>query len=255
MRLEKKSVIVTGAARGIGNATARRMAEEGGSIVAVDIDEEGVMRTATELRDAGFVASGVVADVSTANGNREIVHKAVKLYGGVDVFHANAAIAHFAEVVETEEADWDRVHAVNLKGVFLGVRAAIPHMRHRRGGSIIFTSSVLGDVGDAGLPAYGAAKGGLRALCRSIAVGYGSDNIRCNTICPGDVETRLVIDFLAKQDDPQAARKQLIDEYPLGRLASPEDVANVAVFLASEEAGYLTGTDIVVDGGLLATCY
>ncbi len=147
------------------------------------------------------------------------------------------------------------MHATNLRSVYLGVRHALPHLREGGGGSVIMTASVLGIVGDPDLPAYGAMKGGLRALCRSLAAAHGPENIRVNTICPGDVETSMVREFFAYQPDPEAARRELTERYPLRRFATPRDVANVAVFLASDDANYLTGIDIVVDGGLLARIY
>jgi len=147
------------------------------------------------------------------------------------------------------------MHATNLRGAFLGIKACLPAMRGRGGGSIVITASLLGIVGDPDLPAYGAAKGGLRAMCRSLATSLGPENIRVNTICPGDVETPLLQEFFDFQPDPAAARKEVTDRYPLRRFAAPRDVANVAVFLASDEASYLTGIDVVVDGGLLARIY
>lgn len=144
---------------------------------------------------------------------------------------------------------------MNLRGVFLGAKQAIPELRRRGGGAIVITASLLGIVGDPDLAAYGAMKGGLRSLCKSMAVAYGPDQIRVNTICPGDVETPLLKDFFDYQANPEEARKEITDRYPLRRFADPRDVANVAVFLASPVGSYVTGTDIVVDGGLLARIY
>ena len=150
--------------------------------------------------------------------------------------------------------EWETTHATNLRAAFLATQASVPAMRDNGGGAIIFTASVLGLVGDPDLPAYGAMKGGLRALCRSAATAHGPDNGRCNTICPGDVETPLVQEFLNFQPAPEAARKEITDRYPLRRLAQPADVA-AASFLGSDDAAYITGTDILVDGGLLARVY
>ncbi len=146
------------------------------------------------------------------------------------------------------------MHTVNLKGVYLGCKAAIPHLVHG-GGSLIFIASVLGIVGDGDLAAYGAAKGGLRAMCRSIAVAYGPQQIRCNTICPGDVRTEIFDEYIERAADPQAELTRLLGFYPLGRIASPRDVARTAVFLASDDSAYITGTDLVLDGGLLGKVY
>jgi len=254
MRLERKVAIVTGAGRGIGAAIAGRFAVESASVICADIDGGSAQRTEAAILAAGGTARAVEADVSTVKGNRDMVDAALAL-GGLDVFHANAAIQVMGRLEETSEADWDALHAANLRGVYLGIREALPQLRARGGGSIIITASLLGIVGDADMPAYGAMKGGLRALCRSLAAAHGPENIRCNTICPGDVETPMGADFFEHQADPDAARAEILERYPLRRFASPEDVANVALFLASDEASYLTGIDVVVDGGLLARIY
>lgn len=254
LRLEGKVAIVTGAGRGIGAGTARRFAEEGAQVVCADIRGEAAEETAELARKAGGRAVAVEADVSSAAGNRAMVEAAGAL-GGLDIFHANAAIQIMGLLEATQEDDWDALHATNLRGVYLGIREALPLLRQRGGGSIIITASLLGIVGDPDMPAYGAMKGGLRAMCRALATAHGPEQIRCNTICPGDVETPMLADFFAHQPDPEAARAQVTERYPLRRFATPEDVANVALFLASDEASYLNGIDMVVDGGLLARIY
>jgi NAD(P)-dependent dehydrogenase (short-subunit alcohol dehydrogenase family) len=181
-----------------------------------------------------------------------MVAETVGAFGGLDVLHANAAVQLMGRLEDTTEEQWDRTHATNLKGVFLGVKHALPHFRARGGGSIIMTASLLGYVGNPDLPAYGAMKGGLRSLCRSLATAYGPENIRVNTICPGDVDTPLLQEYFDGHADPEASRREIMDRYPLQRFATPRDIANVALFLASEEASYLTGIDVVVDGGLFA---
>jgi len=197
----------------------------------------------------------MMADVSKAEDNLRAVTYAEQAFGPLNAFIANAAVIHFADALATSEEDWDSIHSVNLKGVYLGVRAVLPSLRRSGGGNIILLASVLGFVGDPLLTAYGATKGGLRAMCRSLAVAYGSEKIRCNTICPGDIETEMMRSQLALEHDPDATRARILCQYPLQRFASPQDVANAATFLLSDRATYITGTDLVVDGGLLAKCY
>jgi NAD(P)-dependent dehydrogenase (short-subunit alcohol dehydrogenase family) len=251
-RLAGKSAIVTGAAQGIGRASAVRFAEEGAFVTCVDVKAELVHATAQAIEQAGGRAQPVVADIATDEGNARMVESAVAAGGGLDVLHANAAVQIMARLEDTSEEQWDRTHATNLRGVYLGIKRALPHLRRRGGGSIIITASLLGYVGNADLPAYGAMKGGLRALCRSLATAHGVDNIRVNTICPGDVDTPLLQEYFDEQADPGAARQEIIERYPMGRFATPRDVANAALFLASDDASYITGTDIIVDGGLYA---
>ena len=251
-RLAGRTAIVTGAAQGIGRATAMRFGEEGAFVTCVDIQADLVNETALTITRAGGQALPVVADIATNDGNDHMIRATVDASGGLDILHANAAVQIIARLEETSEEQWDRTHATNLRGVFLGIKHALPHLRDRGGGSIIITSSLLGYVGNPDLPAYGAMKGGLRALCRSLATAHGPDNIRVNTICPGDVDTPLLQEYFDEQPDPAAARREIMDRYPMRRFATPLDVANVALFLASDEAKYVTGTDIIVDGGLFA---
>jgi NAD(P)-dependent dehydrogenase (short-subunit alcohol dehydrogenase family) len=255
MQLNGQSLLVTGAARGVGEAIAYGAAGEGARVTAVDQDPAGLGRLKERVQAQGLEIQTVVADISTTDGNALAVARAETHSGPLNAFVANAAVIRFADTLATTEEDWDAIHRVNLKGVHLGVQAALPSLRRAGGGSIILLSSVLGVVGDPLLPAYGATKGGLRAMCRSIAIAYAADNIRCNTICPGDIETDMMRAQLELEADPAAARERLLAHYPLRRFASPQDVANAAIFLASDRASYITGTDLFVDGGLLARCY
>jgi NAD(P)-dependent dehydrogenase (short-subunit alcohol dehydrogenase family) len=255
MRLKGKVAVVTGAARGVGAAIVGALAREGAAVVAVDVRAEGLEEAVRSLRAKGGAVTAIAADISTKGGNSSAVSCAVREYGGLDCLVANAAIQRFGKLADTPEGVWDEVQAVNLKGVYLGCQAAIPEMIRRGGGSLILTASVLGIVGDADLAAYGAAKGGLRALCRSAAVAYGPHQIRCNTICPGDIRTEIFDEYIGRAADPAAELQRLCALYPLGRIASPEDVANAAVFLASDESTFITGTDLLIDGGLLAKVY
>jgi NAD(P)-dependent dehydrogenase (short-subunit alcohol dehydrogenase family) len=253
--VEGQSVLVTGAARGVGEAIARSAARQGARVTAVDQDPTGLASLAEEGRLQGLQIQTMVADISTTQGNADAVACAEHHFGPLNTFIANAAVIRFADTLATTEEDWDAIHRVNLRGVHLGIQAALPSIRRSGGGSLILLASVLGVVGDPLLPAYGAAKGGLRALCRSVAVAYGGENIRCNTICPGDIETDMMRVQFELDENPRQARERTLSHYPLRRFASPQDVANAAVFLASDHANYITGTDLIVDGGLLARCY
>lgn len=255
MTLEGKVAIVTGAGRGVGEATALRLAEAGAAVACVDVDGERAAATAGTIEQNYRSVCAIEADVSTEAGNRRMLEETLAQFGGLDVLHANAAVQYLGPLEATPVDEWARMQATNLEGVYLGIRHALPHLRRRGGGAIIITASALGIVGDPDLPAYGAMKGGVRALCRAVATAHGPENIRCNTICPADVETPMNVAFFDHQPDPEAARRAITDRYPLRRFASPRDVANVVAFLASDEASYLTGIDILVDGGLLARIY
>ena len=176
--------------------------------------------------------------------------------GRLDVIVNNAAIQVAGPLHETTEADWDRVHQVNLKGVFFGCKHAVIAMRKDgHGGSIVNVASILGIVGDPLLPAYGAAKGGVLALTRSIATGYGPEGIRANAICPGDIDTPMVQAYFDESPDPAQARAAVEHEYPLRRIASPDEIGGVVAFLASDTSSFVNGHALVADGGLLADCY
>lgn len=256
MRLQGKVAIVTGAAGGIGSATCRRFAEEGCSVVCVDRSSDPLSQLVEEITNStGAPALAVTADVSSDEGNRAAVAAANDNFGGLDIFHANAATQIMNRLEATAFDDWSTQFRTNLYGVASGFRHALPALRARGGGSLIATASVLGIVGDPDLPAYGAMKGGLRALVRSLATAHGAEDIRVNSICPGDVETPLLDEYFSFQPDPAAAKTRVVAQYPLGRLARPEDIANAALFLASDESSYISGVDIIIDGGLLAKIY
>jgi len=255
MQLKGKVVIVTGAGSGIGKASAELFAEEGAKVVAVDWNRDNGENTAAAIRDLGHEAVFCYADVSKREDAEAMVRTSVEKYGRLDVLFNNAAVQIMATLVDTTEETWDRIHSVNLKGVFLGCKFAIPVMVRTGGGSIINMASILGFVGDPDLAAYCAAKGGVMNLTRVAALTYGPQGIRVNCICPGDVNTPMVEDYFNKAPNPEQLRQEVSSKYALRRIATPKEVAQVAVFLASDASSFITGSALVVDGGLTVKCY
>lgn len=234
----------------MGEASCLQFAEAGWSVACVDMDEKRVGQVARQIDSSGGESIAVVADVSTAEGNRRMVDDTFQAFGGLDALHTNATLRAEPMSEASTLADWDRLHHLTLRGAFLGIKHVIPGLRKRGGGAIVMTTAPIGGVGD---PRLAAMSGGLRSLCRSAATGYGRENIRVNTICPGTVETSALRKTLAaERSNPEVVLREIAERLPLRRLALPRDVAKVAVFLASPEASYVSGTDIVVDGGLLA---
>jgi NAD(P)-dependent dehydrogenase (short-subunit alcohol dehydrogenase family) len=201
------------------------------------------------------IGSYVHADVSRESDVAALLAAALERHGRVDVMVNNAAIQIEEELAETSEEQLDRVLGTNLKGVFFGCKHAVLTMRPAGGGVIVNVASILALVGDGILAAYCAAKGGVLGITRATAVQYGSAGIRCNAICPGDIDTPLVQAYFDTADDPAALRAEVSAEYPLGRIAQPREIARAVVFLASDDASFMSGQPLVVDGGLLATCY
>jgi len=250
MRLEGRVAIVTGAgSAGIGRAVCERFAEEGALVAAWDIAEAGVKETVDLVRKAGGQAEGFVVDVSNEEQVKRGVEGVVSAFGKIDILVNNAGVMHNA-TVETDDPDaWDRLFGVNLKGAFYCSRHVVPYMRGRPGCAIVNTGSVTGIMGFPNLAAYSASKGALHSLTRSMAMDYAPEGIRVNAIAPGTVDTPILHCFLAGTRDPEKARAAFIAIHPLGRLATPRDIANAALFLASDESAFVTGHTLVVDGG------
>jgi meso-butanediol dehydrogenase/(S,S)-butanediol dehydrogenase/diacetyl reductase len=246
-RLANKVAIVTGGASGIGAATVRRFAVEGARVVIADIDDQGGERVAAEVGAAGGTAAFRHTDVTSLPDLEAAVALAVSRFGGLDVIHNNAASSGGGYVGEIDVAVWEQTLRVMLTSVFYGMRAAIPALLARGGGSIVNTSSVEGFFGEIMAAPYCTAKAGMLGLTRTVALEYGRRGIRANCICPGAVDTPML--RLMNQFAPRP-REEIAAAHALGRLLRPEEIANVALFLASDESSAITGAAIVADGGL-----
>jgi NAD(P)-dependent dehydrogenase (short-subunit alcohol dehydrogenase family) len=251
MRLAHKVALITGAGSGIGYRTAVLFASEGASVVAVDIDRSAVTQTVEVIRQQGGRAVPFKADVSSDGDCRAMVEVAEKEYGALHVLFNNAGVSHAddSDAVQTMEEIWDFTFAVNVKGVFLGCKYGIQAIRRAGGGSVINTASFVAKVG-AATPqlAYTASKGAVLSMTRELAVVHARENIRVNALCPGPLRTKLLMQYL---DTEQKKQRRLI-HIPMGRFGEPAEVANAALWLASDESSYVTGAEFMVDGGLTA---
>jgi NAD(P)-dependent dehydrogenase (short-subunit alcohol dehydrogenase family) len=251
MRLKDKVCLITGGGSGIGKSSCLAFAKEGARVVVVDLKKETAEETAHEIASNGGTAVAFGADISKAKDAEGMVAFAEKAYGRLDVAFNNAGIFHPKDdsVTNTAEEIWDLVIDVNLKGVFLGCQYEIPALQRAGGGSIINTASFVALVGAAAPQiAYTASKGGVLAMTREIAVEFARQNIRCNALCPGPVETPLLAELLS---DPARRQRRLV-HIPMGRFARPDEMANAALFLASDESSYVNGATFLVDGGITA---
>lgn len=249
-KLEGRVAVVTGAGSGIGQATAILFAKEGAKTVVVDCKKEAAVKTVNMIKEFGEEAIFVHADVSKAKDVKEMVFKAVNTYGKLNILFNNAGFIHeVAPTAEASEDIFDETIATNLKGVFLGMKYAIPEMINVGKGSIINVSSIAGARGVVNVPAYSASKGGILALSRATAIEYASYNIRVNCVSPGSISTPAMADLL--KNDPEVKRNYL-EAIPQGRLGKPEEVAQAVLFLASDESSHITGHTLVVDGGMEA---
>jgi NAD(P)-dependent dehydrogenase (short-subunit alcohol dehydrogenase family) len=251
-RVEGKVAVVTGGASGIGRATARALAAEGARVGIADLDEPGGERVAAGIRQAGGDAFFRRADVRSLADLEAVVAAAADRNGRLDVLVNNAAISVAGSAGEMSEEDWDRVVDVNLTGVWRGMRVAIPRMLAQGGGgSIVNLSSVQAQMGFVGWAGYAASKGGIDALTRQAAVEYATAGIRVNAIAPGTIRTEMNEGIMAASPDPDAVMANWVAMHPVGRIGEPEEVAAVIVFLASDEASFVTGELLRVDGGLV----
>jgi meso-butanediol dehydrogenase / (S,S)-butanediol dehydrogenase / diacetyl reductase len=248
-KLDGKITCITGAASGIGAATARLFAAEGARVIIADVDEDGGRRVAGEI---GAAATFSKTDVRDPRQVEAMVGFAVEHFGRLDVLHNNAFYATWGAVAETSIDGWLKTLSVTLSGVFYGMRFAIPQMIVQGGGAIVNTASISGLYGDYRLAAYNAAKGGVVNLTKAAAIEYARKNIRINAVCPGGIETPPVLGMLALAPDPARARKIAEEHHPIGRLGKPEEIARVVLFLASDDSSFMTGSIVVADGGATA---
>ena len=250
MRLKDKVAIITGAARGIGEATAILFAREGAKVVVADKRQEEGEKVTKQIKDEGGEAIFVRVDITDENQVKDMVETAVKTYGTVNVLVNNAGTFALNRLHDTTNEQWDLVMNTDVRGYFWCSKYVIPHMIKAGGGSIIMTSSVDGLVAEPDLPVYCTAKAGILGLVRAMALDYGRDNIRVNAICPGVIDTPLNIEYFNSLPDPEKARKEFGAVHVLGRLGSPMEIAYCFLFLASDESSFVTGSSMVADAGM-----
>jgi NAD(P)-dependent dehydrogenase (short-subunit alcohol dehydrogenase family) len=248
-RLQGKVAIVTGAGSGIGHACAVALARAGARVALVGRRKEKLEETARQIGDAALTIAG---DASRKEDIGRVLDQTATRFGAVNVLLNNAGILHPGTVEQISEAQWDETFNVNVRGLWLLSRAVLPHLRKAGGGSIVNMASVLGINGARNRAAYAPSKGAVVLLTKCMAIDHGHENIRVNAICPSFVETDLTAAVVNQAPDPQAVRRERIAAHPLGRLGRPEDIAGLAVYLASDESSWVTGTVFPVDGGYLA---
>ncbi len=252
MRLEQRIAVITGAGSGIGREMALLFAREGASILAADLNGGAAEATASMVKEAGGTCAALAVDASKPADVERMIAQAIETYGRVDILCNNAGIGSTTDVVDCEPDEWDRVMTVNVKSVYLGCKYAVPHMIEQGGGVIVNTASVAGMVGIVKRASYSASKGAVIALTRQVAIEYVEQGIRVNCICPGTVDSPWVGRLLDETADPAAARAGLVARQPMGRLGDPKEIAKAALYLASDDAAFITGTGLVIDGGLTA---
>ncbi len=255
MRLQGKVALVTGAASGIGRATAILFGQEGAKVMCADLNGEGARATAEAIAQGGGEAAWTQVDVSRDADAQRMVRETVERFGRLDILFNNAGVEFSGPVTAVPEERWDWLLDINLKGVYLGCKYAIPEMQKVGGGAIVNTASGAGLMGIAGLSTYCASKGGVVLLTKSLAVEWAAQGIRVNAVCPGVIRTPMVeraLNVLGGSQDPEEAWRRLGQVHPIGRVGQPEEVARAVLFLASDEASFITGVALPVDGGWAA---
>ncbi len=248
MRLENKVALISGGARGMGGVEARLFAKEGAKVVIGDIREEEGRQIEAQIAEAGGECLFIFLDVTKEANWAEAVESTVARFGKLDILINNAGIFPMEKVEDTTPESWDQVMDINAKGVFLGTKAAIPAMRQSGGGSIINLSSIAGLVGSSYSASYNASKGAVRLLTKSTAIQYAKEGIRANSIHPGLIDTLMAADLLADEE----LRQRRIASTPLGRIGTAQEVAQGALYLASDESSFVTGSELIIDGGFTA---
>jgi NAD(P)-dependent dehydrogenase (short-subunit alcohol dehydrogenase family) len=248
-RLKNRIAIVTGAGSGIGRACAVALARESARVALVGRRKDRLEETAREIGDSALV---LAADVSNKDEIARVVDRTIAHFGGLDVLLNNAGVLHIGTAEQITEKQWDETFNVNVRGLWLLSRAVLPHLRKAGGGSIINMASVLGINGARNRASYAPSKGAVVLLTKCMAIDHGHEHIRVNAICPSFVETDLTAEVVSKAPDPKAVRSERIAVHPIGRLGQPEDIAGLAVYLASDESSWVTGSVFPVDGGYLA---
>jgi NAD(P)-dependent dehydrogenase (short-subunit alcohol dehydrogenase family) len=247
-----KVIMVTGGGSGIGRATAQLFGREKALVAVLDWNGSAAEETALAVQREGGEALPITADVSKGRDVQDAIEAIVSRHGRIDVLFACAAVQITKSAADTDEGEWDRLYAVNLKGTFLCCKYVIPVMQRQKSGNIVIASSGHAFVTYPNSSAYAGTKGGLLAFMRGVALDYATYGIRVNCVVPGATDTSLLRSYLNSCADPEAEEQRIVEGIPLGRLAQPQDIAKAVRFLASNDAGYITGTWLAVDGGLLA---
>lgn len=251
MQLKGKLTVITGAATGIGRATAQLFAQEGAQVVIADLNEEDAQETVDNINSENGKAWFVRADVSRAEDMETFMKSAAELMGGIDVIFNNAGAQRSGAVTDFDESEWDLLMDINPKSCFLGAKYGVPYLRERGGGSIVNMASIAGLKGGPGMTAYSASKGAVVAFTKALAAELAPDNIRVNCVCPGWIDTPFnqpAIEFMGGRTNQEEMVQQTV---PLQRQGTPEEIAPGILYLASEASSYMTGKELIIDGGLL----
>lgn len=250
MRLKNKTAIITGAAAGIGEASARAFAAEGATVVAVDINQQTIQKVVDSMRQASLEGHAVAADVSSEADCKRVVEWTVEACGSIDILFNNAGIVHQGTLLEATERDWDEAMNVNVKSMFRLCKHALPVMRRQKSGCIVNMSSVAGPRGVLQRGVYSVSKAAVIGLTLSIATDFVKDGIRANCICPATVDTPSLRKRIRSAPDPEKAEAEFLARQPMGRIATAEEIAALALYLASDESAYMTGQALIIDGGM-----